>query len=516
MKVFPISIIIVVYTLVALIFMSRTYIRIQSVVVFSTLGLLLPTAVFALTKDRTVILDVPFVAQAPTGEWGDPRLQDACEEAVSFMAHLWKEEKKAPPKKKAKKILLAIVSAEEKNYGSSRDTSAADTRERIIKGYYGITNVELSEEVTTSRIRQELLAGNIVIVPTNGQALKNPFYRQPGPERHMVVIKGHDPKKKQFITNDPGTKNGKGYRYSTKRLLKAVRDYPTGDHVSIVGTKKIMIIVKKKLPLSFDTSSISFSTVQNILNAITPEPIVSLPEPMRLKPSSEKGVLTSDGIFAWTNSRREQEGVSAAFIRNAELDRIAKARLDDLFQKQYFEHVSPLGESVTTVATAEGYPYILIGENLALGNFKHDEDVVNAWMNSPGHRANILKAGYSDLGVAARKDMFEGREAWIAVQIFSRPKSACPQEDDETKKKIDALSISLEQQKKTIDEKRTHIESLLVRTQEEAEYYNVRVNEYNATINAYNADIPTIKKLVSMYNARITEMNECIKGLAAQ
>ena len=64
------------------------------------------------------------------------------------------------------------------------------------------------------------------------------------------------------------------------------------------------------------------------------------------------------------------------------------------------------------------YPYLAAGENLALGDFKNANELVAAWMASPGHRANILNGVYRDIGVATGFDAFEGRKTIIVVQIF--------------------------------------------------------------------------------------------------
>ena len=63
---------------------------------------------------------------------------------------------------------------------------------------------------------------------------------------------------------------------------------------------------------------------------------------------------------------------------------------------------------------------------------------MTAWMNSPGHRANILNPHFQEIGVAVGKGMYEGHETWIAVQSFGMPLSACPASDANLKIKIDA------------------------------------------------------------------------------
>jgi hypothetical protein len=59
----------------------------------------------------------------------------------------------------------------------------------------------------------------------------------------MLVIRGYDPATKEFITNDPGTRKGEGYRYPEQIIYAAWRDYPSGDHEPILNINKNMIVV---------------------------------------------------------------------------------------------------------------------------------------------------------------------------------------------------------------------------------------------------------------------------------
>lgn len=201
------------------------------------------------TLPQTKILhDVPFVAQAPTGNWDDSRQQDGCEEAASFMAMLWVKGESAPATPQEKEAqLLAISEYQSTKYRDFHDTSAQDTVERILKGYFDYHNARVVYDITAEDIKRELYNGNLVIVPANGQKLGNPYFTQPGPERHMLVIRGYDPGRGEFITNDNGTKRGQGYRYKVNALMGAIRDYPTGDHQPILEDKRAMIVVKPKL-----------------------------------------------------------------------------------------------------------------------------------------------------------------------------------------------------------------------------------------------------------------------------
>lgn len=194
--------------------------------------------------NENVLLDVPFIAQAPFGEWGNPVFQDACEEAALIISMLWLENKEFT-KEQAKAEIQKMSDFELEKYGEYRDRSATDTVQ-LMKDYYGYYNynIEVKFNITTEDIKSELRKGNLVIVPVNGQIVKNPYYTLPGPERHMLVIIGYDSKTKEFITNDVGTRHGKGFRYSEQRVYDSIRDYETGYHIPITEIRKVMIAVK--------------------------------------------------------------------------------------------------------------------------------------------------------------------------------------------------------------------------------------------------------------------------------
>ena len=188
------------------------------------------------------LLDIPFVCQAPFGEWANPVYQNGCEEAASLMAVYWALGRDLN-KEGAKQEIMAIVDYQKEKFGGYEDTSAQDTVERIIKGYFEYENVEVKEVGVVEDIIKEVKKSRAVIVPANGRLLGNPYYTSPGPERHNLVIRGYDIDKDEFITNDPGTKKGEMYRYKKEVLFKAIRDYPTGYHQPIIKIEKMMIVV---------------------------------------------------------------------------------------------------------------------------------------------------------------------------------------------------------------------------------------------------------------------------------
>ncbi len=191
-----------------------------------------------------MIENVPFAPQAPFVEWKDPRFQDGCEEAAALLAVYWARGLTLD-KTKAKEEILAESLYQSEKYQEFRDTSLADTADRLILGYFKFDKFEVRNNISLEDIKTEISKGNLVIVPTNGQALHNPHFTPPGPERHNIVVRGFDDTTGEIITNDPGIKEGELYRYPEGIFYNAIRDYPTGYHLPINEVKKVMIVIRK-------------------------------------------------------------------------------------------------------------------------------------------------------------------------------------------------------------------------------------------------------------------------------
>jgi uncharacterized protein YvpB len=186
---------------------------------------------------------VVFTSQAPHAQWDDPRYQDACEEASMVMAYAWLTDNDHLSKNDAEKEIEKIFQAQKELFGDVVDTSAMDTA-LFFESYYQ-KKALLKKDVTLDEMYELLSAGNIIIAPTNGKMLQNPNFTNGGPERHMLVITGYDKDNREFITNDPGTRLGRGYKYKDSTLFNAIRDYATGNKLPIRDTQKNIIVISK-------------------------------------------------------------------------------------------------------------------------------------------------------------------------------------------------------------------------------------------------------------------------------
>ncbi len=254
------------------------------------------------------------------------------------------------------------------------------------------------------------------------------------------------------------------------------------------------------------------TAIQTAANEINKQ--ISVPPPLRApakKPSTSTttapaAALTRSGIITYTNRERKNNGGLAALTENSKLDEIARLRMEDMFAKQYFAHVSPASSSAITVSAVVGYDYLALGENLALGDFTDSNDIVQAWMNSPGHRANILNTQYQEIGVAVRQGIFEGNKAWLGVQIFGKPASACPQPDASLKASIESSQAQLGELQQSLVALKADIDN----TPQRSPQYNQKVDQYNAMVSQYNTLLAQVKGEINQYNIEVTELNQCI------
>jgi Cysteine-rich secretory protein family len=123
-----------------------------------------------------------------------------------------------------------------------------------------------------------------------------------------------------------------------------------------------------------------------------------------------------------TNTDRTSQGL-ASLTRDQELDRVAQAKADDMAAKGYFAHISPEGKTPWYWLQQFNYSYTYAGENLAV-DFDQSSDVETAWMNSPAHRANILKAQYQYVGYGISQGSYEGHQTTFVVEFFAAKPSA--------------------------------------------------------------------------------------------
>ena len=129
--------------------------------------------------------------------------------------------------------------------------------------------------------------------------------------------------------------------------------------------------------------------------------------------------ITINTLFDQTNQARVSAGV-APLLLNDHLNQAAYMKAQDMFAKQYWDHIAPDGTQPWKWFGDAGYNYDEAGENLAKG-FTATDAVVTAWLNSPEHKANLLRDSYQDVGFAVVSGDLNNEPTVLVVALYGKP-----------------------------------------------------------------------------------------------
>ena len=142
-----------------------------------------------------------------------------------------------------------------------------------------------------------------------------------------------------------------------------------------------------------------------------------------LRPVPANAAQVHAATVCLVNAQRVRHGL-APLGENTLLQRAAELHSLDMGKRKFFEHRNPDGVHPDARIIRQGYPPILVGENLAWGELAQSAPakIVALWMTSPGHRANVLESGYREIGVGlafgAPEPQDEPRQAAIYTTTF--------------------------------------------------------------------------------------------------
>ena len=129
--------------------------------------------------------------------------------------------------------------------------------------------------------------------------------------------------------------------------------------------------------------------------------------------------ITVQKVLDQTNIQRQNNGL-APLKYNSVLSESATNKANDMFAKNYWAHTSPSGTTPWDFFKAVDYSYSVAGENLAR-DFYDTESLMNGWMNSPTHKANIVNTKYQEIGIGVVNGTLGGIKTTLVVQHFGAP-----------------------------------------------------------------------------------------------
>ena len=139
-----------------------------------------------------------------------------------------------------------------------------------------------------------------------------------------------------------------------------------------------------------------------------------------LRPSERNVEQVRAATLCLLNAQRARNGVQP-LTSNLLLQRAAELHSLDMAMRKFFEHRTPDGVQADARIVRQGYPPILVGENLAWGETVKSTPavIVSMWMKSPGHRANVLDPGYREIGIGLAYEAPEAQPVPKAAAIYT-------------------------------------------------------------------------------------------------
>lgn len=273
---------------------------------------------------------------------------------------------------------------------------------------------------------------------------------------------------------------------NAKSFFESIKTSPKGD------SGKIFKDITKQDFVGDLASSTHATTVKSYLNDSN---YINIPD----------AKISVDGIIYYTNLERIKAGLSP-LAKSSALNKSANIKADDMFTNQYFEHASPDGKTAADLVRAVNYKFQIVGENLALGVFNTDQMLVQAWMNSPTHRANILNPKFTEIGVAVSIGEYKNQKQWMAVQHFAKPMPICGNIDEVLQNNINLEKTALE-----VEERELQKMAGIIETTSPENLESNYLNNYNERVNNYNKRLNELRDTIEKFNKTIVDYNNCLK-----
>ena len=234
--------------------------------------------------------------------------------------------------------------------------------------------------------------------------------------------------------------------------------------------------------------------------------------------------LNATDIVKLTNEYRITLGLPP-LRENFQLTHAAEYRANDMIRNSYYAHVNPVtGENPGDAIKQANYQFKSYAENIAMGNWQSNGHIVDGWINSPGHRANIVNPDIREIGVAIVKDNTTplGRPSvYYGVQLFASPMPDCSQPSKADKALLQDMQRKNDDIWRRVDDRRREIEALKNRIDCETNMAtrNRLITDYNRQVDSFNSLAAeakgmqdSLKLVVQSYNNKINEYNTCMQA----
>ncbi|WOD41337.1 CAP domain-containing protein [Nodosilinea sp. E11] len=174
--------------------------------------------------------------------------------------------------------------------------------------------------------------------------------------------------------------------------------------------------------MSLALTSCELPTLEQLIERIPPVTRIGRePPPAPASDSNAQSATTAEMealVYERINDIRQQEGLNA-LEPNGALAEVARQYSQRMAEENFFGHISPTGDSPAERVSNANIPYWVVGENLFTSTNAPDPAplAVQSWMDSPGHRANIVRSSFTETGVG----VWQRGSTFYFTQLFMRP-----------------------------------------------------------------------------------------------
>ncbi len=233
--------------------------------------------------------------------------------------------------------------------------------------------------------------------------------------------------------------------------------------------------------------------------------------------------LDPEAVIRITNNYRTAKGLSA-LKENPQLSQAARLRAEDMIAKNYFSHNCPYtGDGPAEAAQSSGYQHMALAENIAKGNFSSSQKLVLGWMNSKGHRENILNPDMQEIGVAVVRDnklIPEGLwPKYYGVQLFAVKMPQCNHPDQALSARIVSMQDQHVRMQNRISGMRLELDNIegRIRREKDRSRANQLIERFNQGASDYNLAVENLRRFseelsstVEAYNMQVNAYQACM------
>ncbi len=190
--------------------------------------------------------------------------------------------------------------------------------------------------------------------------------------------------------------------------------------------------------------------------------------------------LSEEIILEKVNQRRGVTDIDPLSL-DSNLSNLAKIKMEEMFEKQYFDYFSPSGKGIMDLLKEKEYDFDIVEMSIIKGYFEDEESVVDVWIESQEYQDNIYNPIFSKTGIASGYGIYEDTEIFMAVQVFGVPASDCIAPDEDLYSRINYKSKRIEVLEKRIGEENISGAShpIIMEHHSLKEQVNLLTNQYN-------------------------------------